>query len=147
MLMEKLKFLQENQLHGEGIDEYTITEVNLGGNELVKLKDEVTFYVTKSKTSDAFVASKVSFDKNAEATTKQVILEDGTQATAVASLSENTVRVIIPNKPIEKPKEFDMALRKNISEVKRDGKTVDIGNRTPVINDKSAQEYLQNKTQ
>ena len=144
--MEKLRYLQIKQLHGEGIDEYTITEIDVGENKLVKLRDDITIYVTKSKTSDAFVASKVSFDKNAETTTKKVTLEDGTQVNAVASISGNTVKVIIPNKPKEEPKEFDMALRKYISEVKRDGKTVEIANRTPVINASSASEYLKNKT-
>ena len=144
--MEKLRYLQIKQLHGEGIDEYTITEIDVGENKLVKLRDDITIYVTKSKTSDAFVASKVSFDKNAETTTKKITLEDGTQANAVASISGNTVKVIIPNKPKEEPKEFDMALRKYISEVKRNGKTVEIANRTPVINASSASEYLKNKT-
>ncbi|HBC84516.1 MAG TPA: hypothetical protein DCZ30_03550, partial [Clostridiales bacterium] len=39
-----------------------------------------------------------------------------------------------------------MALRKYISKIKRDGKTVNIGNREPMINGSSATEYLRNKT-
>ena len=60
--------------------------------------------------------------------------------------TNSLVKVIVPNKKDE-PKEFDLALRKNIAEIKRDGKNVDIGNdRNPEINVNSATKYLQTKT-
>ena len=142
----KVKVFAAKSITQEGIDEYTITEVDLGDNEYVKIKDEIKVYVTKSKTSEKFVASKVSFEKNKDVTSKQVKLEDGTDVVVTAGISGNTVKITVPNKPEEKPKDFDMALRKNISEVKRDGKTIEIEDRTPVINIRSASEYLSNKT-
>ena len=138
-----VKIFQAKSISQEGIDEYTITEVDLGKNEYIKIKDEIKVYVTKSKTSDKFVASKVSFEKDKTVINKQVKLEDGTDVDVTATISDNIVKITIPNKP----REFDMALRKNISQVKRDGREVDIGvDRTPSINLQSAIEYSKNKT-
>ena len=137
-----VKVVTNKKIEKEGIDEYTITEVNVGKNKLVKVQSEIKLYVTKANVNGKYVASKVSFEKDKEVKEKAVKLEDGTNATVTASISGNTVKVIIPNKP----EEFDMALRKYISEVKRDGKTVEIADRTPVINASSASEYLKNKT-
>ena len=142
----EVKVVTNKKIEKEGIDEYTITEVNVGKNKLVKVQDEIKLYVTKANVNGKYVASKVSFEKDKEVKEKVVKLEDGTNATVTASVSGNTVKLIIPNKPEDEPKEFDMALRKYISEVKRDGKTVEIADRTPVINASSASEYLKNKT-
>ena len=143
----KVEVFKSKSISKEGIDEYTITEVDLGDNKYVKIKDEIKVYVTKSKTSEKFVASKVSFEKDKDATSKQVKLEDGTNVVVTASISGNTVKITVPNKPEETPDEFDMALRKNISEVIRNGEKVDIGvDRNPSIDIYSATEYLKNKT-
>ena len=143
----KAKVFISKSITEEGIDEYTITEVDVGNNEYISLRDEMKIYVTKSKTDSAYIVSKVSFDKNKEVTSKNVALEDNTQAVATLSITGNTVKITIPNKPYATPTDFDMALRKSISEVKRNGEKIDIGEtREPNINIYSASEYLKNKT-
>ena len=137
-----VNIVTNKKIEKEGIDEYTVTEVNVGNNKLVKVQDEIKLYITKSKSNEKYVASKVSFEKDKEVKQKEVRLEDGTNVTIDASISGNTVTVTIPNKV----EEFDMALRKYISEIKRDGKTVEIADRTPEINVSSAAEYARNKT-
>ncbi|HBC84807.1 MAG TPA: hypothetical protein DCZ30_05245 [Clostridiales bacterium] len=142
----EVTIVNNKAIEKEGIDEYTITEIEVGNNKLVKVKDEIKLYITKANVNGKYVPSKVSFEKDKEVKEKVVKLEDGTNSTVKTTIYENIVKVIIPNKPVEEPKEFDMALRKYISEVKRDGKTVEIDDRTPVINAASASEYLSNKT-
>ncbi|MCI8486647.1 MAG: SpaH/EbpB family LPXTG-anchored major pilin [Clostridia bacterium] len=143
----KVKVVTSKPITEEGIDEYTIKEVDVGNNEYISLRDEIKFYITKSKTDSAYIVSKVSFEKNREITSKNVALEDNTQAVATLSVSGNTVKLTIPNKPYVKPTDFDMALRKSITEVRRNGEKIDIGEtREPSIDVFSALEYSKNKT-
>ncbi len=142
----EVKVVNSKKIEAEGIDEYTITEVDVGSNKLIKIEEEIKVYVTKSNVNGKYLPSKVSFKKDTEVKEKVVKLEDETNVTITASISGNTVKITIPNKLEEEPKEFDMALRKYISKIKRDGKTVNIGNREPMINGSSATEYLRNKT-
>ena len=97
----------------EGVAEYTITEVNVGDNEYISLKDEVKFYITLSKTKDAYVASKVSFEKEGDITKKEVTLQDNSKVTVTANLdkSKNAITITIPNKPDLKGK-YSLILQK-----------------------------------
>ena len=142
----EIKVFEGKQITKEGVDEYTITEVNVGKNKLIKVQDQIKIYVTKAIADGKYVVSKASFEKDKDAKEKTVTLEDGTKGTVTMTNTNSLVKVIVPNKKDE-PKEFDLALRKNIAEVKRDGKTIDIGNdRNPEINVNSATKYLQTKT-
>ena len=142
----EIKVFEGKQITKEGVDEYTITEVNVGENKLIKVQDQIKIYVTKTIADGKYVVSKASFEKDKDAKEKTVTLEDGTKGTVTMTNTNSLVKVIVPNKKDE-PKEFDLALRKNIAEVKRDGKTIDIGNdRNPEINVNSATKYLQTKT-
>ena len=142
----EIKVFEGKQITKEGVDEYTITEVNVGKNKLIKVQDQIKIYVTKAIADGKYVVSKASFEKDKDAKEKTVTLEDGTKGTVTMTNTNSLVKVIVPNKKDE-PKEFDLALRKNIAEIKRDGKNVDIGNdRNPEINVNSATKYLQIKT-
>ena len=142
----EIKVFEGKQITQEGVDEYTITEVNVGENKLIKVQDQIKIYVTKTIADGKYVVSKASFEKDKDAKEKTVTLEDGTKGTVTMTNTNSLVKVIVPNKKDE-PKEFDLALRKNIAEVKRDGKTIDIGaDRNPEINVNSATKYLQTKT-
>ncbi len=142
----EIKVFEGKQITKEGVDEYTITEVNVGENKLIKVQDQIKIYVTKTIADGKYVVSKASFEKDKDAKEKTVTLEDGTKGTVTMTNTNSLVKVIVPNKKDE-PKEFDLALRKNIAEIKRDGKNVDIGNdRNPEINVNSATKYLQTKT-
>ena len=142
----EIKVFEGKQITKEGVDEYTITEVNVGKNKLIKVQDQIKIYVTKTIADGKYVVSKASFEKDKDAKEKTVTLEDGTKGTVTMTNTNSLVKVIVPNKKDE-PKEFDLALRKNIAEVKRDGKTIDIGaDRNPEINVNSATKYLQTKT-
>ena len=142
----EIKVFEGKQITTEGVDEYTITEVNVGKNKLIKVQDQIKIYVTKTIADGKYVVSKASFEKDKDVKEKTVTLEDGTKGTVTMTNTNSLVKVIVPNKKDE-PKEFDLALRKNIAEIKRDGKNVDIGNdRNPEINVNSATKYLQTKT-
>ena len=142
----EIKVFEGKQITKEGVDEYTITEVNVGKNKLIKVQDQIKIYVTKTIADGKYVVSKASFEKDKDVKEKTVTLEDETKGTVTITNTSNLVKVIVPNKKDE-PKEFDLALRKNIAEVKRDGKTIDIGaDRNPEININSATKYLQTKT-
>ena len=142
----EIKVFEGKQITKEGVDEYTITEVNVGKNKLIKVQDQIKIYVTKTIADGKYVVSKASFEKDKDVKEKTVTLEDETKGTVTITNTSNLVKVIVPNKKDE-PKEFDLALRKNIAEVKRDGKTIDIGaDRNPEINVNSATKYLQTKT-
>ena len=142
----EIKVFEGKQITKEGVDEYTITEVNVGKNKLIKVQDQIKIYVTKTIADGKYVVSKASFEKDKDVKEKTVTLEDGTKGTVTMTNTNSLVKVIVPNKKDE-PKEFDLALRKNIAEVKRDGKTIDIGaDRNPEINVNSATKYLQTKT-
>ena len=95
----------------EDVVEYTIEEVNVGNNEYIKLKDQVKFYITLSKANEAYVASKVSFEKDKEVKTREVTLQDNSKVNVTATLSGNTVRITIPNKPDVKGK-YSLILEK-----------------------------------
>jgi len=95
----------------EGIAEYTITEVDVGNNEYIKLKDQVKFYITLSKTNSAYVASKVSFSREKEETTRELYLQDNSKVNVTAVLYGNTVKITIPNKPNVKGK-YSLILEK-----------------------------------
>ena len=155
----KVTIFETKNITAVGIDEYTITELELNQDEyyqvennierngFIKLKDSFKIYVTKEIKDNKYQVSKVSFEKEKEVKTKKVTLEDGTKVTLKASITGNTVKVTIPNKPDTKQLQFDMALRKYITSVTRNGKTIDIGeDRTPVINEFSSVEYEETKT-
>ena len=155
----KVTIFEGKKITAIGIDEYTITELELNQDEyyqvkdnierngFIKLKDSFKIYITKTIKDNKYQVTKVSFEKEKEVRTKKVILEDGTKVTLTASLTGNTVKVTIPNKPDTKQLQFDMALRKYITKVTRNGKNINIGeNRKPVINEFSAKEYEETKT-
>ena len=142
-----VSIVENRKITKVGTDEYTITEVSVDKEKYIQLKEQFTFYVTKEIQDNSYKATSVSFEKDKEVKTKKVTLEDGTKVTLQAQIIGNTVKITIPNKPIVKQLDFDLALRKYISEVKRDGKTITIGeDRSPVINEFSATEYENNKT-
>ncbi|MBO5005542.1 MAG: Cys-Gln thioester bond-forming surface protein, partial [Clostridia bacterium] len=71
-----VKVVTKKKIEKEGIDEYTITEVNVGSNKLVKVQEEIKLYVTKVNANGKYVASKVSFEKEKEIKETEVRLED-----------------------------------------------------------------------
>ena len=87
------------------IDNYTISEVNVGGNTgLVKLKDPVTLRVKKgiNGKKTAYIPTSISLGENnnptAQKAEQEVTLEDGRKVKVKATLENNTVTVTIPNK-------------------------------------------------
>lgn len=89
----------------DDVDRYTITEVITSNENLIKLKDPLTFLVYKNVNTEknAYIQSKVAFEggETADSTNatieKTVELEDGTEATVRISLDGNTVNVEVPN--------------------------------------------------
>ena len=142
-----------------GVDEYTISEIKLNNENYEEVKNNVKregfytikesfkIYITKGIKDNNYVVENVSFENNKIAKTKKVKLEDGTNVTLEASIIGNTVKITVPNKPKTKQLNFDMALRKYITKVTRNGKEINIGeDRTPVINEFSSVEYEKTKT-
>ena len=138
-----INIFKNRKIKKEGTEEFTISEVTVTDGNYIKLKDDIKIYVTTTRSNDKYVASKVSFEKDKNETSKEVTLEDGTKVNITAKLSSGVVKITIPNKPVN----FDLALRKYITEVKRNGTKVEIGeSRVPTINEKSVEEYKANKT-
>ena len=138
-----INIFKNRKIKKEGTEEFTISEVTVTDGNYIKLKDDIKIYVTTTRSNDKYVASKVSFEKDKNETSKEVTLEDGTKVNITAKLSSGVVKITIPNKPVN----FDLALRKYITEVKRNETKVEIGeSRVPTINEKSVEEYKANKT-
>ena len=138
-----INIFKNREIKKEGTEEFTISEVTVTDGNYIKLKDDIKIYVTTTRSNDKYVASKVSFEKDKNETSKEVTLEDGTKVNITAKLSSGVVKITIPNKPVN----FDLALRKYITEVKRNETKVEIGeSRVPTINEKSVEEYKANKT-
>lgn len=138
-----INIFKNREIKEEGTEEFTISEVTVTDGNYIKLKDDIKIYVTTARSNDKYVASKVSFEKDKNETSKEVTLEDGTKVNITAKLSSGVVKITIPNKPVN----FDLALRKYITEVKRNETKVEIGeSRVPTINEKSVEEYKANKT-
>jgi len=138
-----INIFKNREIKKEGTEEFTISEVTVTDGNYIKLKDDIKIYVTTARSNDKYVASKVSFEKGKNETSKEVSLEDGTKVNITAKLSSGVVKITIPNKPVN----FDLALRKYITEVKRNETKVEIGeSRVPTINEKSVEEYKANKT-
>ena len=156
----KVTVINSKNITQTGIDEYTISEVNFNNpkdyyqvidnierNGFIKLKDSFKIYITKAIKDNNYQVTNVSFEKDKELKTKKVELEDGTKVILKATISGNTVKVTIPNKPDTRNLQFDMALRKYITRVIRNGKDINIGeSRKPIINEFSATEYEETKT-
>ena len=155
----KVTVFENKAIKAMGTDEYTITELSLNQENyekvennvktegFIKIKESFKIYVTKEVRDNSYKATKVSFDNLKEEKTKKVELEDGTFVTLKASIVGNMVKITIPNKPDTKQLNFDLALRKYITKVTRNGKVVNIGeDRTPVINEFSCTEYEETKT-
>ena len=89
----------------DDVDSYTITEVITNNENLVKLKEPLTFLVYKDVNTEknAYIPSKVAFDAGDTADSanttieKTVELENGREATARIFLNGYTVVVEIPN--------------------------------------------------
>lgn len=138
-----INIFKNRKIKKEGTEKFTISEVTVTDGNYIKLKDDIKIYVTTTRSNDKYVASKVSFEKDKNETSKEVTLEDGTKVNITAKLSSGVVKITIPNKPVN----FDLALRKYITEVKRNETKVEIGeSRVPTINEKSVEEYKANKT-
>ena len=134
---------RNKEITGEQTSQYTIKEVDIGNNNYIKMNEEVKVYITTAQKDNKYVVSNVSFEKDSNVTTKEVSLEDGTKVNITAKLSSGVVKITIPNKPVN----FDLALRKYITEVKKNETKVEIGeSRVPTINEKSVEEYKANKT-
>ena len=132
-----INIFKNREIKKEGTEEFTISEVTVTDGNYIKLKDDIKIYVTTARSNDKYVASKVSFEKGKNETSKEVSLEDGTKVNITAKLSSGVVKITIPNKPVN----FDLALRKYITEVKRNETKVEIGeSRVPTINEKSVEE-------
>ncbi len=82
------------------VDEYRITEVNLGTNQgLIKFVGELQVYVSKGYNSDKdlYEVTNVSFANNSDIKTKEIALENGDIATATVELVNGVVEITIPN--------------------------------------------------
>ena len=60
----EIKVFEGKQITKEGVDEYTITEVNVGKNKLIKVQDQIKIYVTKAIADGKYVVSKASDRKS-----------------------------------------------------------------------------------
>ena len=96
-------------------DEYTVEEVDLGENELLKLADPLKIKVNKTydETKKAYTVESVTFEDGSN--TKQVNLQGGKTATATVNNEGGLITLTIPNKEIEGS--FDLKV------IKKDSKT------------------------
>ena len=81
----------------EKVDTYTIKEINLGTDKLIKINEEIKGNVKKlfnAQTKEYTVEAK--FDDNS--ISKEFTLEDGTKVTATVNIQNNIVTITIPNK-------------------------------------------------
>ena len=80
------------------IDEYTITEVDLGvRNGLVTLDEPVTIYVSKEFANNKYRLKSASFDRESVINSKEVKLKDGSKAVMYVDIQSNIVLITIPN--------------------------------------------------
>ena len=114
----KVTIVNNKEIEDVGVDKYTITEVVLNENPYIAVKDDIDVYVTKEVINEKYVASKVSFEEDKEVRSKQVELQDGKKVTITASISNGTIKITIPNNPIEG--QYDVEL---IKVDQKDGKT------------------------
>jgi len=82
-----------------GLYGYTITEIDVGNNKYIKIKDEINVYIKIAEVNNKFVATKVSFNQQAELKNRNVKLEDGTNVNVTARIENGKVIITIPNKP------------------------------------------------
>lgn len=86
-------------------DKYEITEVDLGENNLVKLKNGLIVYVTKSldESNKRYIVSGANFEYGDQATNsgniveKDVTLDDESETKAKLQIINNIVTITIPN--------------------------------------------------
>ena len=86
-------------------DKYEITEVDLGENNLVKLKSGLIVYVTKSldESNKRYIVSGANFEYGDQATNsgniveKDVTLDDESETKAKLQIINNIVTITIPN--------------------------------------------------
>ena len=80
------------------IDEYTITEVDLGVRKgLVTLDEPVTIYVSKEFANNKYRLKSASFDRESVINSKEVKLKDGSKAVMYVDIQSNIVLITIPN--------------------------------------------------
>ena len=79
-------------------DTYTINEVDVGTNALLKLNESVTINVKKhiNPTTKEYEVESATFDDGT--TSKSVTLQDGSTATATVEVINSVITVTIPNK-------------------------------------------------
>ena len=101
------------------VDTYKISEVKVE-DKYAALDQEITVYVRKKQEDKSYTLDKVSFSKDKEVTQKEVVLKDGSKVNVTIKVENNVITVTVPNKP----KEFDLALRKWVTKaiVIEDGK-------------------------
>ncbi len=145
------------QIENTEIDSYTINEINLGINEYIKLKNPISFAITKEIVGGTFRANGIYFfNENIEEIkdikyvfgtriTKTVELLDGRTVEVSAILNnDGFISITIPN--LEEIKKFDLALRKFITGVTDNSKTTDITNRYPVFKINADGKYVYEHT-
>ena len=101
------------------VDTYKISEVKVE-DKYAALDQKITVYVSKKQEDKSYTLDKVSFSKDKEVTQKEVVLKDGSKVNVTIKVENNVITVTVPNKP----KEFDLALRKWVTKaiVIEDGK-------------------------
>ena len=95
-------------------DAYTITEIDLGTNKYIKLKNPLSITIKKAIENNLYNISEVTIDTSVGS--KDVELEDGTFVTVEAEIisedSGNIVQITIPNKPIAG--KYDFKIKKTV---------------------------------
>ena len=95
-------------------DAYTITEIDLGTNKYIKLKNPLSITIKKAIENNLYNVSEVTIDTSVGS--KDVELEDGTFVTVEAEIisedSGNIVQITIPNKPITG--KYDFKIKKTV---------------------------------
>ena len=90
---------------------YEISEVSVGNNDLIKLKDSITVYVKTKNNGTKWTINSVSFNENSVVDSIQVSLENNVKVTAKIERSGNIITVKVPNTKTE-PGKYQLKLRK-----------------------------------
>ena len=90
---------------------YEISEISVGDNDLIKLKDSITVYVKTKNNGTKYTIGSVSFSENSVVNSIQVSLENNVKVTAKIERSGNIITVKVPNTKTE-PGKYQLKLRK-----------------------------------
>ena len=90
---------------------YEISEISVGNNDLIKLKDSITVYVKTKNNGTKYTIGSVSFSENSVVNSIQVSLENNVKVTASIERVGNIITVKVPNTKTE-PGKYQLKLRK-----------------------------------